>query len=175
VRGDLMGVVMAIKLSKATIGNIKQNLFLAFIYNGLGIPLAAGLFYPLFGILLSPIVASAAMAASSISVVTNALRMRSFRMAQISDGDALQKLQHSLKPPTPPLARGTNSNERETMETQHNSTEIHIDPVCHMEVEPATAAGKSEYKGQTIYFCALMCKKKFDENPEKYLKSPAAV
>jgi P-type Cu+ transporter len=170
VRGDLMGVVMAIKLSRATIGNIKQNLFLAFIYNGLGIPLAAGLFYPLFGILLSPIVASAAMAASSISVVTNALRMRSFRMAQISDGDALQKLQHSLKPPIPPLTRGTH-NKGETMETKPPALgEIYIDPVCHMEVEPATAAGRSEYKGKTIYFCALMCKKKFDENPEKYLE-----
>jgi Cu+-exporting ATPase len=184
VRGDLMGVVMAIKLSKATIANIKQNLFLAFIYNGLGIPLAAGLFYPLFGILLSPIIASAAMAASSISVVTNALRMRSFKMAQITDGDALQKLQHSLKSPEnlakvgqakknpiPHLTRGTQNIEGEIMETKsQTSSEIHIDPVCHMEVEPATAAGKSEYKGKTIYFCALMCKKKFDENPEKYLE-----
>ncbi|MFI5251467.1 MAG: heavy metal translocating P-type ATPase [Bacteroidota bacterium] len=163
VRGDLMGVVMAIKLSRATIGNIKQNLFLAFIYNGLGIPLAAGVFYPLFGILLSPIIASAAMAASSISVVSNALRMRSFKMTKLIDSESLQKSQYSLNPVNPTLTG-------ETMESKPQTTETHIDPVCHMEVEPATAAGKTDYKGKTYYFCAAMCKKKFDENPEKYLK-----
>ncbi|MDQ3651884.1 MAG: heavy metal translocating P-type ATPase [Acidobacteriota bacterium] len=78
VGGSLRGVVTAIETSRATLRNIKQNLFGAFIYNVLGIPLAAGLLYPIFGILLSPIIAGAAMAASSITVVTNANRLRFF-------------------------------------------------------------------------------------------------
>jgi Cu+-exporting ATPase len=78
VGGSLRGVVTAIEVSRATLKNIKQNLFGAFIYNTLGIPIAAGLFYPLFGVLLSPIIAGAAMAASSITVVTNANRLRLF-------------------------------------------------------------------------------------------------
>ncbi|MDQ3043067.1 MAG: cation-transporting ATPase PacS, partial [Acidobacteriota bacterium] len=72
-------VVTAIALSKATIRTVKQNLFWAFIYNTLGIPIAAGLLYPFFGILLSPILASAAMSFSSVSVVANSLRLRGFR------------------------------------------------------------------------------------------------
>jgi P-type Cu+ transporter len=80
VRGDLNGVVAGIALSRATVRNIRQNLFFAFIYNVLGIPLAAGVLYPFTGGLLSPIFASLAMALSSVSVVTNALRLRGFRV-----------------------------------------------------------------------------------------------
>ncbi len=76
VKGDLSGIVRARKLSRATMRNIKQNLFFAFIYNSLGVPVAAGVLYPIFGILLSPVIAAAAMSASSVSVVTNALRLR---------------------------------------------------------------------------------------------------
>jgi Cu+-exporting ATPase len=79
IKGDLRGVVTAIALSKATIRTVKQNLFWAFIYNVLGIPIAAGLLYPLTGWLLSPIIASAAMSLSSVSVVANSLRLRSFK------------------------------------------------------------------------------------------------
>jgi Cu+-exporting ATPase len=75
VRGDLRGIVRARKLSRATVRNIRQNLFFAFVYNGLGIPLAAGALYPAFGLLLSPMVASAAMSLSSVSVIGNALRL----------------------------------------------------------------------------------------------------
>jgi Cu+-exporting ATPase len=76
LRGDLTGIVRARRLSRATMGNIRQNLFFAFIYNAAGVPIAAGILYPAFGILLSPIIAAAAMALSSVSVVGNALRLR---------------------------------------------------------------------------------------------------
>jgi Cu+-exporting ATPase len=79
ISGDLQGIVTAIQLSRATMANIRQNLFFAFIYNVAGIPIAAGVLYPLLGWLLNPIVAGAAMALSSVSVVTNALRLRRFR------------------------------------------------------------------------------------------------
>jgi len=80
VKGDLRGIVRARALSRATMGNIKQNLFFAFVYNGVGVPIAAGVLYPFFGILLSPIIAAAAMSFSSVSVVGNALRLRSARL-----------------------------------------------------------------------------------------------
>ncbi len=76
VRGDLRGIVKARRLSRATMRNIRQNLFFAFIYNVLGVPIAAGVLYPFFGLLLSPIIASAAMSLSSVSVIGNALRLR---------------------------------------------------------------------------------------------------
>ena len=76
VKGDLAGIVRARKLSRATMRNIRQNLFFAFIYNSLGVPIAAGVLYPLFGFLLSPILAAAAMSFSSVSVITNSLRLR---------------------------------------------------------------------------------------------------
>ena len=76
VKGDLRGIVRARELSVATVRNIKQNLGFAFIYNALGIPIAAGLLYPVFGWLLSPMIAAAAMSLSSVSVITNALRLR---------------------------------------------------------------------------------------------------
>lgn len=76
LKGDLMGIVRARRLSEATMSNIRQNLFFAFIYNAAGIPIAAGVLYPTFGLLLSPIIAAAAMALSSVSVVGNALRLR---------------------------------------------------------------------------------------------------
>ncbi len=76
LKGDLTGIVKARALSKAVMRNIRQNLFFAFIYNSAGVPIAAGVLYPAFGLLLSPIIAAAAMALSSVSVVGNALRLR---------------------------------------------------------------------------------------------------
>jgi P-type Cu+ transporter len=76
VKGDLMGIVKAMHLSRAVMRNIRQNLFFAFIYNALGVPIAAGALYPVFGILLSPMIAGAAMSFSSVSVIANALRLR---------------------------------------------------------------------------------------------------
>ena len=76
VKGDLRGIVRALKLSRATMRNIKQNLFFAFAYNAVGVPVAAGVLYPFIGLLLSPVIAAAAMSLSSVSVVGNALRLR---------------------------------------------------------------------------------------------------
>jgi Cu+-exporting ATPase len=80
VKGDLRGIVRARLLSKATMRNIKENLFFAFVYNALGVPIAAGVLYPVFGLLLSPMIAAAAMSFSSVSVVGNALRLRSINI-----------------------------------------------------------------------------------------------
>ena len=76
VKGDLRGIVRARHLSRATMRNIRQNLFFAFVYNSLGVPIAAGVLYPFFGLLLSPMLAAAAMSFSSVSVISNALRLR---------------------------------------------------------------------------------------------------
>jgi Cu+-exporting ATPase len=76
LKGDLRGIVRARRLSRATMRNIRQNLFLAFVYNAVGVPVAAGILYPIIGVLISPIWASAAMTLSSVSVIGNALRLR---------------------------------------------------------------------------------------------------
>jgi cation transport ATPase len=80
VKGDLMGIVKAINVSRAVMRNIRQNLFFAFIYNAVGVPIAAGVLYPFFGLLLSPMIAGAAMSFSSVSVIANALRLRSIKL-----------------------------------------------------------------------------------------------
>jgi Cu+-exporting ATPase len=80
LKGDLKGIVKARRLSQATMRNIRQNLFFAFIYNAAGVPIAAGVLYPIFGILLSPIIAAAAMALSSVSVIANAIRLRTVNL-----------------------------------------------------------------------------------------------
>jgi len=80
IKGDLRGIARAKRLSHNTLRNIKQNLWFAFIYNALGVPIAAGIFYPLFGVLLSPIIASSAMAFSSVSVIANSLRLKNTKI-----------------------------------------------------------------------------------------------
>jgi Cu+-exporting ATPase len=76
LNGDLTGIVRARRLSQAVMRNVRQNLFFAFFYNALGVPIAAGILYPFFGVLLSPVIAAAAMSISSVSVIANALRLR---------------------------------------------------------------------------------------------------
>jgi Cu+-exporting ATPase len=80
IKGDLRGIARAHRLSRLTLANIRQNLFFAFIYNAVGVPIAAGVLYPVFGLLLSPMIAAAAMSFSSVSVITNALRLRRVRL-----------------------------------------------------------------------------------------------
>ena len=80
IKGDLRGILRARHLSQATMRNIKQNLFFAFIYNGVGVPLAAGVLYPAFGLVLNPMIAAAAMSFSSVSVIANSLRLRGVEM-----------------------------------------------------------------------------------------------
>jgi len=80
VKGDLLGIVKAMHVSGTVMRNIRQNLFFAFIYNALGVPIAAGALYPFFGLLLSPMIAGAAMSFSSVSVIANALRLRSIKL-----------------------------------------------------------------------------------------------
>ena len=80
VKGDLRGIAQAIRLSRATMWNIRENLFFAFAYNSVGIPVAAGVLYPFFGWLLSPVIAGAAMSLSSVSVISNALRLRNMKL-----------------------------------------------------------------------------------------------
>jgi Cu+-exporting ATPase len=80
IKGDLQGIVRARRLSRATMRNIRQNLFFAFVFNALAVPIAAGVLYPFTGILLNPMIASAAMSMSSVLVVTNALRLRTARL-----------------------------------------------------------------------------------------------
>ena len=80
LKGDLRGIARAIRLSRATLWNIRQNLVFAFLYNALGVPIAAGALYPVFGWLLSPMIAGAAMSLSSVSVITNALRLRKVKL-----------------------------------------------------------------------------------------------
>jgi len=80
IKGDLAGLVRARKLARAALGDMKQNLFFAFVYNSLGVPVAAGVLYPFTGLLLSPMIAAAAMSLSSVSVIANALRLRTVRL-----------------------------------------------------------------------------------------------
>ena len=90
LKGDLRGIVRAITLSRALMRNIRQNLFFAFLYNTLGIPIAAGALYPFFGLLLSPIIAGAAMSLSSVSVIANALRLRTVTLGLYGNTPAVK-------------------------------------------------------------------------------------
>ena len=166
----MFDVTRTVSLSRATMRNIKQNLFFAFIYNGLGIPIAAGVLYPFVGILLSPIIAAAAMAASSISVVLNALRLRTYRMPEspvLDEPATIRRTQRTEGTQAMP-APSIRSEERAMEQRSENMA---IDPVCGMQVDPKRAAGTSEYQGETVYFCSPGCKVRFDQNPERYVGS----
>jgi P-type Cu+ transporter len=160
ISGSLAGVVTAISLSRATMRNIRQNLFFALAYNGIGIPVAAGILYPFFGIRLSPVIAAAAMALSSLSVVSNANRLRRYHPAPLPEaGEA-----HSEPQVETPGSRAA--------EGEHTTAPV-TDPVCGMTVDPATAAEHRGTSQGTVYFCSAHCAAAFDADPGHY--TPAAA
>ena len=160
ISGALSGLVTALDLSRATMTNIRQNLVFAFVYNGLGIPIAAGALYPAFGLRLSPMIAAAAMALSSLSVVTNANRLRRFTSPAITADVTVSATE-------PVVEIGTDDQSEETMSAHTTVT----DPVCGMNVEPAHAAASVEHQGNTYYFCSHGCRAAFTADPGKYLPS----
>jgi Cu+-exporting ATPase len=158
ISGSLAGVVTAIRLSRATMRNIRQNLFFALGYNTVGIPIAAGLLYPILGVRLSPMIAAAAMALSSLSVVTNANRLRRWQPPRLDDAAAAP----AVEP---------------TVETAPRHTEPPaqaVDPVCGMTVDPATAAAHRTIDGTSYHFCSAHCAATFDANPAKHAGTTAA-
>ena len=163
ISGALSGLVTAIDLSRATMRNIRQNLVFAFVYNGIGIPIAAGLLYPVLGVTLSPMIAAAAMALSSLSVVTNANRLRRFKAPDLPHDVVL--------PATDPVVEIGRDQEKEKPMQEQTSTVT--DPVCGMTVDPDTATS-IEHEGHTYYFCAKGCANTFSKDPGAYLKAACA-
>lgn len=157
ISGELNGVVTAITLSRATMSNIRQNLVFAFLYNIVGIPVAAGILYPPFGILLSPMIAAAAMALSSLSVVSNANRLRGYKPMPLS---VLSEI----------LASSPKVEVNEHKMGKEEEMAIVKDPVCGMEIDPKQAAACEKYKGKEYHFCSIACRDKFKAAPEKYTK-----
>ena len=150
ISGALTGVVTAIRLSRATMRNIRQNLFFAFAYNVIGIPIAAGVLYPFLGLRLSPMIAAAAMALSSLSVVSNANRLRGFRMQ-------------------PPTKEVTHLAGEPHVEIGPAEPATALDPVCGMEVDRATADERLEHEGVTYHFCSADCRSAFERDPGTYV------
>ena len=164
ISGALSGVVTAVDLSRATMRNIKQNLVFAFIYNGLGIPLAAGALYPALGLTLSPMIAAAAMALSSLSVVANANRLKTFRPTAIPD--AVHPLAGEPVVEVGPTAKDTTESTRQGGSPM--STATVVDPVCGMTIDPAGAARSIEYDKTTYFFCSEHCAASFEKDPGIY-------
>lgn len=197
MNGSLMGLVHALDLTRATMRNIAQNLGFALGYNSVGISIAAGVLYPFTGMMLNPMIAGAAMAFSSLCVVTNASRLRLF------DSDKAVRAAnrtYQVRQPNPNdnnhnnhsqkgFIMGLFSDHKAKKEGMHEGMEgmggahsccgghaangnqsAHAkDPVCGMSVDPATAAATREYNGTTYYFCNPGCAAKFEQNPTQYL------
>ena len=191
MNGSLMGLVHALDLTRATMRNIAQNLGFALGYNSVGISIAAGVLYPFTGMMLNPMIAGAAMAFSSLCVVTNASRLRLF------DPDKALRKTYQVRQPNPNDNNHNNhsqkgfimglfsdhkakkENAHESMEGMRSCCGGHTangnqsapakDPVCGMSVDPATAAATREYNGTTYYFCNPGCAAKFEQNPTQYL------
>jgi Cu+-exporting ATPase len=154
ISGGLDGVVTSVGLSRATMRNIRQNLFFAVVYNTLGIPVAAGALYAATGMLLSPIIAAAAMALSSLSVVGNANRLRTYQPPVLPrEGASVEHVPVEVP---------------EQSERREDPMATVRDPVCGMDIDPATAAATEEYEGQTYHFCSHSCHEKFVATPDQF-------
>jgi len=157
ISGALEGVVTTVTLSRATMRNIRQNLFFAIVYNALGIPVAAGVMYPATGLLLSPMIAAGAMALSSLSVVGNANRLRGYRAeALLAEGAPVDHVRVEVP---------------EQTERKGDQMETVKDLVCGMDIDPATAAASEEYEGKTYYFCSQSCHERFVATPDQFASS----
>ena len=168
ISGSLAGVVTAVNLSRATMRNIRQNLVFAFGYNTIGIPIAAGVLYPILGLRLSPMIAAAAMAMSSLSVVTNSNRLRAFSSRKLpaaapAPGATEPRVEVGTTEPNAQSGGGGTMQQASTA----------VDPVCAMTVETATAEHRAVHDGKTYYFCSAGCKANFEKDPEKYLQKKA--
>ena len=159
ISGSLAGVVTAIRLSRATMRNIRQNLFFALIYNAVGIPVAAGVLYPILGIHLSPMIAAAAMALSSLSVVGNANRLRRWRPADLPAA--------TPTPVEPRVETGADHAPPAATSPAHPADET-IDPICGMPVSPDTAAAHRDTTAGTFHFCSTGCAATFDTDPDRH-------
>jgi Cu+-exporting ATPase len=168
ISGALTGVVTAIQLSRATMRNIRQNLVFAFAYNIVGIPIAAGVLYPFVGLRLSPMIAAAAMAMSSLSVVSNSNRLRGFKSkpiqsAPIGPSTAEPKVEVGVNE-APKMPKRALTGQGDDMSDKTTA----IDPVCGMTVDTATAEYRSFRNGEAYYFCSAGCKEAFDKDPAKF-------
>ncbi|MFF0431621.1 heavy metal translocating P-type ATPase [Streptomyces sp. NPDC004327] len=176
ISGSLSGVVTAIRLSRATMRNIKQNLFFALVYNAIGIPVAAGALYPLWGIRLSPIIAAAAMALSSLSVVTNSSRLRRWHPTPIAEGDTQPTVEPQVE-----TFRDRQTATSTAGRHRHPDTHLHqddrnehpTDPVCGMRINPASAPEQRRTDTGTYYFCSTHCATTFDAAPDLYTTNVA--
>ena len=164
ISGSLSGVVTAVGLSRATMRNIRQNLFFALAYNAVGIPIAAGVLYPAFGLRLSPMIAAVAMAASSLSVVGNANRLRRYHPAALPEA-AVAPVAPRVETPSAPVFQTAAKLEIPMGDQPHDPHEPATpltDPTCGMPITPETAAEVREVGGHTFYFCSAACATAFD-------------
>jgi len=173
ISGALTGVATAIQLSRATMRNIRQNLLFAFGYNVIGIPIAVGVLYPFVGLRLSPMIAAAAMAMSSLSVVSNSNRLRGFRSKPVQSatggGSVAEPKVEVGADDARPIQEHAPTGQGGEMSDKTTAT----DPVCGMTVETATAEYRSFLNGQAYYFCSASCKGKFDKEPAKFAGADA--
>ncbi len=161
-------MVTAIRLSRATMRNIRQNLFFALIYNAVGIPIAAGVLYPLLGIRLSPMLAAVAMAASSLSVVANANRLRRWQPKPLPTGEPATVVEPAVEPTVETRATAADHHHGGSAGHHDGGSQPKADPVCGMPVSPATAAAHRSLDRTTVYFCSAGCAATFDTDPRRY-------
>ncbi len=184
ISGALDGVVTAITLSRSTMRNIRQNLVLAFIYNGIGIPIAAGVLYPFIGVQLSPMIAAGAMALSSLSVVSNASRLRRWQPRPINTSKVpvasepivevgKDEMAADLTSTKEGLAKTVSTNGAATTATSAEVDTV-TDPVCGMSIDPATAAVTADHEGATYHFCSSSCHETFVADPGSYIATSSA-